>query len=111
MFRIKCGDRVIVLSGKDRGKIGDVFRVFKSKKTKTFKVFVSGINIVKRHCKKNEKRKIRGGIYLIELGIDISKLAIINKISGKHDKIRTGYLLVHQVNKKIRIFKSDKKEI
>lgn len=106
MFRIKRGDKVIVITGKDKGKIGTVFRIF-NKGFKKFTALVSGIKIVKKHFKKNEKN-ISSGIYNIETCIDLSNLAIYNEIIKYKDKIR-GKLALQ--NKRFRAYKSSGLEI
>ncbi len=111
MFRIKRGDKVVVLTGKDKGKIGSVFRIFRSKRTKLLMAYVNGVNVVKKHCKQNVKNKISGGVYSIELGINLSKLSLVNNISQKADKVNVKFISENGVCRKVRIFKSDKREI
>jgi large subunit ribosomal protein L24 len=87
MFKIKRGDNVVVLSGKDKGKVGSVIKVFMAKHKKFFKVFVTGLNLVKRHCKGNTKKNFNGGILNLESSFALSNVAIYNNILNKSDTI------------------------
>ena len=68
--KIKKGDTVIVLSGKDKGKEGAVLKVIPADK----KIVVAGVNVVKRHTKPSQT--ITGGIVEKELAVDVSNVAI-----------------------------------
>jgi large subunit ribosomal protein L24 len=103
--KIKKDDIVIILSGKDKGKQGIVLKVVKQKFS--YKLLVEGINIRKKHVKGNPQKQKTGGIVKQESFIDISNVAIFNKETLKGDKI--SYHILN--NKKIRIFKSNKKEV
>lgn len=103
--KIKKDDIVIILSGKDKGKQGIVLKVVKQ--TSCYKLLVEGINIKKKHYKGDPQKQKTGGIIKKEGLIDISNVAIFNKETLKGDKI--SYKIVNE--KKIRIFKSNKKEI
>jgi len=103
--KIKKDDIVIVLSGKDKGKQGIVLKVVKDKLN--CKLLVEGINLRKKHVKGNPQKQTTGGIVKKESLIDISNVAIFNKDTLKGDKI--SYTTIN--GKKIRIFKSNKKEI
>lgn len=97
MKRIRSGDRVIVIAGKDKGKTGKVTKV-----TADAKVFVEGINRVKKHVRPNPMRQIQGGIVEKEMPIHISNVALLNPKTGKADRV--GFKFVD--NKKVRYFKS-----
>lgn len=102
-IRLKKGDKVVVVSGKNKGKTGTVSAVH----PRLNKVTVDGINIVKKHIKPNRENP-QGTIAEITKPIWVSKLAIIEPTTKKPSKI--GY----QVNKdgtKVRIYKSTGKEI
>ena len=103
--KIKKDDIVIILSGKDKGKQGIVLKVERQKDT--FKLLIEGINIKKKHIKGNPQKQKAGGIIKKESFIDISNAAIFNKETLKGDKI--GYKTLN--NKKVRVFKSNQKEI
>ena len=75
-LKIKKGDNVVVLSGKDKGKNGKVLKIVRLKSDSRIKVVVEGINIVKKHTKQSATSK--GGIESIEMPIFISKLALVD---------------------------------
>ena len=81
--RIKKGDRVIVLSGKDKGKTGEVTQSL----PKDGKVIVSGVNVATRH-KKPTQANPQGGLEKIEAPMHISKVAIIDPKDGKATRVR-----------------------
>ncbi len=81
-LKIKKGDRVVVLSGKDKGKTGDVTRSF----PKDGKVIVSGINIATRHRKASQANP-QGGLERIEAPLHVSKVAIATA-DGKPSRVR-----------------------
>ncbi len=83
-LKIKKGDRVRVLTGKDRGKEGTVLRAM----PKEAKVIVSGVNVAKRH-KKAASATSPGGILDMDMPIDISNVAVIDPQDGK--PTRVGY--------------------
>jgi large subunit ribosomal protein L24 len=102
-IRLKKGDTVKVLSGKYKGKTGKVVATHPAEN----KVTVEGINIVKKHQKPN-KAYPQGGIIDITKPIWVSKVAIVEPTTKKASKI--GYN-VDKDGKKIRVFKSNGKEI
>ena len=77
MNRIKKGDQVVVIAGKDKGKKGDVVRVAGDK------VVVSNINIIKRHTKPNPQAGQPGGVIEREAPIHISNVMLFNPASGQ----------------------------
>ena len=83
MNRIKKGDVVYILAGKDRGKTGKVFRVM----PQTRRALVEGINYIKKHARKT-KQEQQGGIIQKESPINLSNLAFFCKTCGK--KTRSG---------------------
>lgn len=95
-MRIFKGDKIVVLSGKDKGKQGVVKKVFKNE----LKVLVEGINVVKRHVKPGALSK-EGGIISLEKPISVSKVAIVNPETGKADRV--GFKIID--NKKYRVYK------
>ena len=102
MNKLRTGDEVIVISGKDRGKTGTITKFLSNDKCE-----VSGIKIVKKHQKPNPQLNIQGGIIEKESPIELSNVAIYNKKTKKGDKVR----IEIKNDKKIRVFKSDGKEI
>jgi large subunit ribosomal protein L24 len=80
--KIKKGDRVVVLSGKDKGKHGEVVRSL----PKDMKVVVSGVNVVTRH-KKPSQADPQGGLVRSEAPIHVSKVAIEDPKTGKPTRV------------------------
>ncbi|HEX2577101.1 MAG TPA: 50S ribosomal protein L24 [Aquihabitans sp.] len=101
-MKIKKGDRVVVLSGKDKGKEGVVQSALPSQR----KVVVEGVNTAKRHRKARSATEA-GGIIDIDKPIDISNVAVVSPKDGK--PTRVGYKLVD--GKKIRICKRTGEEL
>ena len=107
--KIKKGDKVKVMRGRDSGKTGEVLQIVfpKKEKNKSVKVVVKGINIVKKNQKPNPTLNIPGGIIEFEKPIDISNIMIIE--SNKPTRI--GYKIDKEKNKKVRVSKKTDKEI
>ncbi len=99
MQKLKTGDQVVVLAGKDRGKQGEI-----KAKAKDGKFIVEGINLVKKHTKPNPNLGITGGIMDKEMPIDASNLALLNPATGKGDKVGVKTL---DDGRKVRVFKSN----
>ena len=100
MRKLRKGDEVIVLAGKDKGKRGVVLKVIQELE----KIIVENINMVKRHTKGNPMQGTPGGIVEKEMPLDISNVAIWNPISEKADRI--GFKMLED-GQKVRFFKSD----
>jgi len=98
MNKIKKGDEVIVLTGKDKGKRGLILSVVSADK-----ILVEGINSVKKHQKPNPNKGIEGGIIEKQMPINISNVAIFNAQTNKADRI--GFRVLED-GKKVRFFKS-----
>nr|WP_228703782.1 50S ribosomal protein L24 [Kangiella sediminilitoris] len=99
MQKIKSGDEVIVIAGKDKGKRGNVDRVLADGR-----VIVSGVNIIKKHTKpsQNPDGSINeGGIVEKEAAFEASNVAIYNPSTGKADRV--GFKV--EDGKKTRFFK------
>ena len=101
--KLRSGDEVIVVAGKDIGKKGTLREIIKSKN----RAIVTGINMVKKHTKPNPEMGITGGVVEQEASIALSNLAIWNPKKKKADRI--GYEIKDDV--KTRIFKSDNSKI
>ncbi len=97
MNRIRKGDQVIVITGADKGKKGEVVRVAGDK------VIVQNINIVKRHTKPNPQAGQAGGIIEREAPIHISNVMLFNSASGKGDRV--GFKVLED-GRKVRVFRS-----
>lgn len=99
MRKIKKGDDVIVIAGRDKGKRGTVLRVGSDDR-----VVVENVNIVKRHTKPNPQRGVAGGIVEKESAIDVSNIAIFNTATKKADRV--GFRVLED-GRKVRFFKSN----
>ncbi len=97
MNRIRKGDQVIVTTGKDKGKKGDVVRVLGEK------VVVSNVNVVKRHTKPNPQAGQPGGVVEREAPIHISNVMLFNPATGKGERI--GFKVLED-GRKLRVFRS-----
>ncbi len=82
-LKIKKGDKVVVLSGKDKGKHGEVTKSF----PKDGKVIVSGVNIATRHTKPSQENP-QGGLSRFEAPMHVSKVAIEDPKTGKPTRVR-----------------------
>lgn len=100
MRKIRKGDDVIVLTGKDKGKRGTVSRMLVAEN----KAIVDGINKVKKHQKPNPYANIPGGIIEKEMPIDLSNVAIYNPTTGKADRVG---IKINEDGTKVRVFKSN----
>lgn len=100
MRRIKQGDDVIVIAGRDKGKRGTVLRVIPEKD----RVVVENANVVKRHTKANPNRNTPGGIVETEASMHLSNVALYNPQSGKGDRV--GFKVLED-GRKVRVFRSD----
>ena len=103
MNKIRTGDQVIVIAGKDKGKQGSVTKILPNGRC-----YVSGVQIVKRHTKPNPNAGIAGGVVEKEASIDISNISIYNASTKKADKVSIKSL---EDGTKIRVFRSSGKEI
>ncbi|TDJ67685.1 MAG: 50S ribosomal protein L24 [Proteobacteria bacterium] len=99
MKKIKKGDEIYVVAGRDKGKRGAVLRVLTNGR-----VIVEGVHIVKRHTKPNPQAGVPGGIIEKEASIDISNVALYNPVTNKPDRV--GIKLLKD-NRKVRFFKSN----
>ena len=97
MNRIRKGDQVVVIAGKDKGKKGDVIRVAGDK------IVVSNINIIKRHTKPNPQAGQPGGVIEREAPIHISNVMLFNPASGKGERVAFKVL---EDGRKLRVFRS-----
>ena len=102
--KLRSGDEVIVIAGKDLGKKGTLREIIKNKN----RGIVTGLNMVKKHTKPNPEQGITGGVVEQEAAIDLSNLAIWNPKKKSRDKITYSN---NDKGKKIRLYKSDGVEI
>lgn len=99
MKRVKKGDEVIVIAGKDKGRRGNVLQVLENNR-----VIVENVNVVKRHTKPNPMRGLEGGIIEKEMSVDVSNVMVFNPATKKGDRI--GFKILDD-GKKVRFFKSN----
>ena len=107
--KLKKDDEVIILTGKGKGRRGTVNRVIIKDGKK--KLFVDGINLIKKHVRPNPQANQQGGILEQEAPIDVSNVAIYNPATKKADRV--GFKLVQDGDKtkKVRIFRSTGEQI
>jgi large subunit ribosomal protein L24 len=98
MRKIKKGDQVVVLTGKDKGKKGVVLSFDGSER-----LVIEGVNIARKHQKPNHNRGIEGGIIEKAMAIHCSNVALFNPVTKKADRI--GFRLLAD-GRKVRYFKS-----
>jgi len=103
MAKLKKGDTVIVVAGKDKGKQGQIEKVLKDDK-----LIVTNINLAKKHVKANPDRGETGGIVSKAMPIHVSNVAILNPQTNKADRV--GYKFLED-GKKVRYFKSNNEVI
>ena len=103
MNKIRKGDEVIVLAGRDKGKRGTV-----TLRATEERLVVEGVNLVKKHAKPNPMKGVAGGIVEKAMSIHQSNVAIFNKATGKADRV--GIKLLAD-GKRVRVFKSSGDEI
>jgi large subunit ribosomal protein L24 len=99
MNKLRKGDEVIVIAGKDKGKRGSIIEVLLKGK----KLLVEGINIVKKHVKSNPNSGDRGGIVMKTLPIDSSNVMLYNSATEKGSRVGIRIL---EDGRKVRYFKS-----
>ena len=97
MNRIRKGDQVLVITGKNKGQKGEVLRVAGDR------VFVQNVGLVKRHTKPNPQANQPGGIGEREASIHISNVQLVNPATGKGERI--GFKVL-QDGRKVRTFRS-----
>ena len=103
MNKIRKGDEIIVIAGRDKGKRGTV-----AQRVDDSRILIDGINLVKKHTKPNPLKGEAGGIVQKSMPIHQSNVAIFNAASGKADRV--GIKLLAD-GKKVRVFKSSGDEI
>ena len=103
MRRIKKGDEVIVIAGRDKGKRGNVLRVLDNDR-----LIVENVNIIKRHTRANPQAGVSGGILEKEASIHASNVMLYNAQAGKGDRVGIRTL---DDGRKVRYFKSTKEVV
>ena len=103
MQKIRKGDEVIVIAGRDKGKRGTV-----TQRVDDRHLLVDGVNIVKKHVKPNPMRGTSGGVVDKSMPIDQSNVMLFNPTSGKGDRV--GFKVLED-GRKVRVFKSNGEEL
>ena len=103
MNKIRKGDTVVIMVGKDRGRQGTVLRMLPDDR-----VIVEGLNLVKKHTKPNPQAGLQGGIIEREAPLDLSNVQIYNPTTQRPDRV--GFRTLED-GKKVRFFKSNQEVI
>jgi large subunit ribosomal protein L24 len=108
MNKIRKGDQVIVLTGRDKGKRGTV-----TQRVDDSYLIVEGVNVAKKHVKPNPMKGTTGGVVDKTLSIHQSNVAIFNPATGKADRVGIKLVADAKTNKtsKVRVFRSSGDEI
>ena len=99
MNKIRKGDEIIVITGKDKGKQGTVLNILERDR-----ILVENINVAKRHTKPNPQKGVAGGIVEKEMPLHVSNIALFNPVTQKGDKVGIKTL---EDDSKVRYFKSN----
>ena len=99
-LKVKKGDQVEVIAGKDRGKRGRVLRVDRDRE----RIVVEGVNFIKRHTRPNPSKNIQGGIVEREAPLHVSNVMVVSPDSGK--ATRVGFTVLDD-GRKVRVAKVD----
>jgi large subunit ribosomal protein L24 len=99
MKRLRKGDQVVVISGKDKGRQGTVLNVVADDH-----VLVESINMVKKHTRPNPMQGVEGGIVEKEMPLHVSNVMLFNPVTNKGDRV--GFKMLED-GRKVRYFKSN----
>ena len=103
MHKIRKGDEVVVIAGRDKGRRGAVLKLLDEER-----VLVENVNMVKRHMRPNPQRNVQGGIVEKEAPLHISKIALWNPAAKKADRVGIRTL---GDGRRVRFFKSNKEVV
>jgi large subunit ribosomal protein L24 len=103
MQRIKKGDEVIVIAGRDKGKRGTVLR-----RVDDEHVVVEGVNRAKKHQRPNPMKNVTGGIVDKDMPVNVSNVALFNPATKKGDRV--GFKVLAD-GRKVRVFKSNGEQV
>jgi large subunit ribosomal protein L24 len=103
MDKIRKGDQVVVITGKDKGKRGAIVR-----RVDADHVVVEGVNRAKKHVKPNPVKGVVGGIVEKDMPIHVSNVALWNAKAGKGDRVGVKEL---EDGRKVRVFKSSGEQV
>ena len=99
MKKIRQGDEVVIVAGKDKGRRGTVLRVYPDER-----VIVEGVNVAKKHQRPNPNAGVPGGIIDKEMPIDVSNVMVFNPATNRGDRVGIRSL---EDGRKVRFFKSN----
>ncbi|HWK73364.1 MAG TPA: 50S ribosomal protein L24 [Povalibacter sp.] len=102
MNKIRKGDEVVVIAGRDKGRRGTVVKMLEGQ------VIVESVNMVKRHTKPNPQKNVQGGIIEKEAALDLSNVMLWNPVAKKGDRVGIRTLAD---GRKVRFFKSNKEVV
>jgi large subunit ribosomal protein L24 len=103
MQKIRKGDEVIVITGRDKGKRGTV-----TARVDDTHLLVDGINVVKKHARPNPMKGVTGGIVDKTMAIDQSNVMLFNPATGKGDRV--GFKVLED-GTKVRVFRSNGEQV
>jgi large subunit ribosomal protein L24 len=103
MHKLRKGDEVVVITGKDKGKRGAILKLLPDQR-----VVVENVNMVKKHQKPNPQRNVTGGIIEKEMSLHVSNVALWNPATKKGDRVGVRALAD---GRRVRFFKSDKEVV
>ena len=103
MDKIKKGDEVVIIAGRDKGKRGTV-----NSRVNETHLMVEGVNLVKKHQKPNPMKGVTGGVIEKPMPIDQSNLMLLNPATGKGDRV--GFRVLED-GTKVRVFKSNGEQV
>ena len=103
MDKIKKGDEVVIIAGRDKGKRGTV-----NSRVNETHLMVEGVNLVKKHQKPNPMKGVTGGVIEKSMPIDQSNLMLLNPATGKGDRV--GFRVLKD-GTKVRVFKSNGEQV
>ena len=101
-LKVKKGDKVVVITGRDKGKSGEIVKVLREEN----RVIVQGVNVAQRHQKQSMQQE--GGIVQKELAIHVSNVALFNPATKKADRVGVKTL---QDGRKVRVFKDNGEQV
>ena len=99
MKRIRKGDQVVVIAGRDKGRKGTVLRVVDDER-----VVVENVNVAKKHMRPNPNKGQQGGIVEREMPLNVSNVMLLNPATGKGERVGVRTL---EDGRKVRYFKSN----
>ena len=99
-MKVKKGDMVEIISGKDKGRTGKVLKVNQDRE----RIVIEGVHMIKRHTRPNPQKRIQGGIVEREAPVHVSNVMVVSPDTGK--KTRVGYKILDD-GRKVRVAKVD----